>query len=98
VRRFDGTLRVPQVGWNQVHQRQRHPLFADIEDGAFFYFVHSYYCDATDETDIIGETEYGARYASVVARGNIYGVQFHPEKSQQTGLKLLRNFARIASA
>ncbi len=98
VRRFADALRVPHVGWNQVHQRRQHPLFADIEDDAFFYFVHSYYCDAADESDIIGETEYGVRYASVVARGNIYGVQFHPEKSQQTGLKLLRNFARLASA
>lgn len=96
VRRFAEDLRVPQVGWNQVHQRAPHPLFDCIEDDAFFYFVHSYYCDAADEEDIIGETEYGARYASVVARGNIYGVQFHPEKSQAVGLRLLRNFAAIA--
>ncbi len=94
VRRFANDLRVPQVGWNQVRQRYPHPLLADIEDSAFFYFVHSYYCDAADESVVLGETDYGTTYASVVAHRNIYGVQFHPEKSQASGLKLLRNFAQ----
>jgi imidazole glycerol-phosphate synthase subunit HisH len=95
VRRFDDDLLVPQVGWNQVRAKSPHPLLRDIEDGAFFYFVHSYYCEAADGNDVIGETDYGKHYASVVARENVCGVQFHPEKSQAAGLKLLRNFAEL---
>jgi glutamine amidotransferase len=99
VRRFPadlpGALVVPQVGWNQVRQRDIHPLLAGIADNAFFYFVHSYYCEADDRAVVIGETEYGAAYPSVVAQGNVWGVQFHPEKSQASGLRLLGNFARI---
>jgi glutamine amidotransferase len=93
VRRFAGDLIVPQVGWNQISQRSAHPLFAGIADQAFFYFVHSYYCESDNPTIVIGETEYGATYASVVALGNVCGVQFHPEKSQAAGLRLLSNFA-----
>jgi glutamine amidotransferase len=93
VRRFAGDLIVPQVGWNQISQRSAHPLFAGIADQTFFYFVHSYYCESDDPAIVIGETEYGATYASVVARGNVCGVQFHPEKSQAAGLRLLSNFA-----
>lgn len=93
VRRFGNELVVPQVGWNRIHQRQRHPLFEGIDDGSFCYFVHSFYCEPQDETVVAGETDYGGRYASVVAQGNICGVQFHPEKSQDVGLKMLRNFA-----
>ena len=97
VRRFPGNLVVPQVGWNQVRQRGIHPLLADIPDNAFFYFVHSYFCEADEPAVVIGETEYGKYYPSVVAKGNICGVQFHPEKSQTAGLRLLANFARSAS-
>jgi glutamine amidotransferase len=93
VRRFAGDLIVPQVGWNQISQRSAHPLFAGIADQTFFYFVHSYYCESDNPAIVIGETEYGATYASVVARGNVCGVQFHPEKSQTAGLRLLSNFA-----
>jgi len=94
VRRFDGALHVPQVGWNNVRQRRpKHPLFAGISDGAFFYFVHSYYCAATEREAVLGETDYGLSYASVVGRANVCGVQFHPEKSQAAGLRLLKNFA-----
>ena len=94
VRRFGKELRVPQVGWNQVVARHpAHPLFEGIEGGAFFYFVHSYYCAAEDRRDVLAVTEYGANYASVVARANVCGVQFHPEKSQAAGLRLLKNFA-----
>ena len=92
VRRFPGDLVVPQVGWNQVRQRGRHPLLADIHDNAFFYFVHSYSCEADDRAVVIGETDYGAPYPSIVARENICGVQFHPEKSGDLGLKIVRNF------
>lgn len=94
VRRFAGDLITPQVGWNQIRQGVAHPLFAGIVDGAFFYFVHSYYCESNDPAIVIGETEYGSTYASVVASGNVCGVQFHPEKSQAVGLKLLSNFGR----
>jgi glutamine amidotransferase len=94
VRRFSNDLLVPQVGWNQVRKHQAHPLLAKIEDGAFFYFVHSFYCEPADEA-VIGETEYGAMYASAVAQANICGVQFHPEKSQTAGLQLLKNFAEM---
>lgn len=93
VRRFTNELLVPQMGWNQVRRTSAHPLLANIEDKTFFYFVHSYYCDAADAQDVIGETEYGVAYSSIVARGNICGVQFHPEKSQTAGLQLLKNFA-----
>lgn len=92
VRRFDGDLVVPQVGWNRIHQRRRHQLFEGVEDGSFCYFVHSFYCEPGDETVIAGATDYGGTYASVVAQENICGVQFHPEKSQDVGLRMLKNF------
>ena len=94
VRRFPGALVVPQVGWNQIRQRTAHPLFKGIEDGAFFYFVHSFYCEPAESGVILGETDYGLNYTSVVAQDNICGVQFHPEKSQTEGLRLLSNFAQ----
>jgi glutamine amidotransferase len=94
VRRFPEGLRVPQVGWNQVEWRKSHPLAEGIADKTFFYFVHSFFCDARDEDVVVGLTEYASRYASVVARGNVCGVQFHPEKSQDAGLRLLKNFAQ----
>lgn len=93
VRRFDENLRVPHVGWNTVHQRRVHALFEGIRDEEFFYFVHSYYCDAGEENVVLGATDYGVSYASIVAHENICGVQFHPEKSQAAGLRLLKNFA-----
>ena len=95
VRRFSDDLVVPQVGWNQIRQRVPHPLFEGIKDAAFFYFVHSYYCEPAEDEVILGKTDYGAAYASVVARENLCGVQFHPEKSQAAGLRLLLNFARV---
>jgi glutamine amidotransferase len=97
VRRFGDDLVVPQVGWNQIKQRRRHPLFAQIEDEAFFYFVHSFYCEPVETETVIGETEYGGNYPSVVAHENICGVQFHPEKSQTVGLRMLHNFANIGA-
>ena len=89
VRRFPSELVVPQVGWNQVRQRGSHPLLAGIGDNAFFYFVHSYSCEVDDRALVIGETDYGAPYPSVVAQGTICGVQFHPEKSQADGPTLI---------
>jgi len=95
VRRFDDERVVPHVGWNRVEQRETSLLFAGVGNGTFFYFVHSYYCEPLDQTVVAGETEYGVNYASVVAKNNICGVQFHPEKSQAAGLRLLKNFARL---
>lgn len=92
VRRFEFDLVVPQVGWNRIHQRRRHLLFTGVDDGSFCYFVHSYYCEPEDTDLMMGETEYGVKYASIVAKDNICGVQFHPEKSQHVGLQMLKNF------
>jgi len=93
VRRFSDDLIVPQVGWNRIHQNRQHALFSGIVDDSFFYFVHSYFCEPEDDELIVGETSYGRNYASVVASKNVCGVQFHPEKSQAVGLKMLANFA-----
>ena len=92
VRRFSDDLVVPHVGWNRIHQTRPHALFEGVADSSFCYFVHSFYCEPGDQTVIAGETEYGTRYASIVAEKNICGVQFHPEKSQDVGLRMLRNF------
>lgn len=95
VRRFSDALVVPQVGWNQIHQRRPHSLFAGIANDEFFYFVHSYFCEPLLGEVIVGETSYEVTYASVVAQGNVCGVQFHPEKSQAAGLRMLANFAAM---
>lgn len=92
VRRLPAGLKVPHMGWNRVHQRRQHPLFEGVPDGAYFYFVHSYYPDPDDDAVIVGETEYGVTFASVVARGPLVATQFHPEKSGEMGLRLYRNF------
>lgn len=94
VLRFENDLVVPHVGWNRIYQKQQHALFDGIADGSFCYFVHSFYCEPADDGVVAGETEYGVRYASVVASGNICGVQFHPEKSQDVGLRMLKNFGQ----
>ncbi|MFP5262134.1 MAG: imidazole glycerol phosphate synthase subunit HisH [Blastocatellia bacterium] len=86
---------VPQIGWNQIEDLRPHPLLEGIAEGAYFYFVHSYYVEAEDRADVLASTEYGIRYASVCANGSVSGVQFHPEKSQDAGLRLLANFARL---
>jgi glutamine amidotransferase len=92
VRRFpEGRLNVPHTGWNQILPCLPSPLLSGIGADAFAYFNHSYYCEAED-INTIAETEYGLRFASVVGCGRIYGVQFHPEKSQQVGLRILRQF------
>lgn len=94
VRRFDTEtgLKVPHMGWNQVQQKMPHPLWRGIEPGTRFYFVHSYYADTADPALVAGATDYGVRFTSAAARANIFAVQFHPEKSQQAGLRLLANF------
>ena len=88
-------LRVPQIGWNQIENLKPHPLLAGIAEGTYFYFVHSYYVETDDQSDVLASTEYGIRYPSICAKGSLSGVQFHPEKSQDAGLRLLANFAAI---
>ena len=88
----DGSrYKVPQMGWNRVHQRA-HALWEGVPDDAWFYFVHSFYARPSDLRHSVGETEYGARFTSAVARDNIFATQFHPEKSAEHGLSLYRNF------
>ena len=90
----DGSrYKVPQMGWNQVYQGEKpHALWAGIPDGAYFYFVHSFYARPTGAGDIAGEADYGVRFAAAIARDNIFATQFHPEKSADHGLALYRNF------
>jgi glutamine amidotransferase len=89
----DGSrFKVPQMGWNRVQQKRAHPLWDGIADGAYFYFVHSYYAQPENSLDTIGETDYGAPFCCAVARENIVATQFHPEKSAAAGLRLYQNF------
>jgi imidazole glycerol phosphate synthase glutamine amidotransferase subunit len=90
VKRFRAIAKVPQVGWNQVQVRRATGLFQGVPDGSFVYYCHSYYGPVTGETSAI--TEYGEQYAAAVEKGNVWAVQFHPEKSAEVGLKVLRNF------
>jgi imidazole glycerol-phosphate synthase subunit HisH len=94
VVRFDDALsvKIPHTGWNQLEMKKVVPLFDQVDSGAYVYFNHSYYCQPADHTDVIAETNYGIRYTCAVRRENIFGVQFHPEKSQQVGLQILQNF------
>lgn len=93
----DGSrFKVPQMGWNQVTQAQPHPLWAGVPDEAWFYFVHSFYVTPSDARHSVGETDYGLRFTSAVARDNIFATQFHPEKSAAHGLALYRNFLHWA--
>lgn len=85
-------LKVPHMGWSRVDQKKSHPLWQGIDDGSRFYFVHSYFADTAESDWITGTTEYGVRFTSAAGRENIFAVQFHPEKSQHAGLKLLENF------
>lgn len=98
VRRIENAPKVPHMGWNTVRQLAPHPIFAGVPDDAYFYFVHSYVVDPEDRDVIIGETEYGERFPSVVARGHLVATQFHPEKSGEHGLRIYANFLRGAEA
>jgi glutamine amidotransferase len=96
VRRLPEGLKVPHMGWNRVRQCRPHPVFDGIPDGAYFYFVHSYYPDPEDGGVVIGETDYGVTFASVVAADGLVATQFHPEKSGEAGLRFYENFLRGA--
>lgn len=97
VRRLPAGLKIPHMGWNQVNQKMRHPLFDSIPDGANFYFVHSYCAEPEDPAVVAGTTEYGASFCSAAVTGNLMATQFHPEKSGENGLRMYENFLRLAS-
>lgn len=92
-------LKIPQIGWNQIEVVQKDcPLFRGIPSGSYVYFVHSFFPQPTDDSIIATRTQYGQSFASAVSRDNVYATQFHPEKSQTVGLRLLKNFAELASS
>lgn len=95
VRRFDVGLKVPHIGWNQVHICRQSPLLDGLTDGSYAYFVHSYYVEPAEDDSILTTTDYGLDFASIVGRGNVFGIQFHPEKSQDVGMRILRNFVTM---
>ena len=88
----NNAYKIPSMGWNQVYQTKKHPLWDGIDDGSRFYFVHSYYVKMNDNSDVAGSTDYICRYTSAASSDNVFATQFHPEKSQKAGLTLLRNF------
>ncbi len=100
VRRLDSaqsskSKRLPHMGWNDVASQKENPLLSNLEKNARFYFLHSYYFDCADSADSVAISRYGSDFTSIVNRRNIYGVQFHPEKSHHFGVQLLKNFAEI---
>ena len=102
---FSGTVKklpegqkIPHMGWNQVKQLTPHPIFEGIPDNTNFYFVHSYYVEPEDKSLIAGMTEYGTKFCSIIAKGNVVGTQFHPEKSGDMGLKIYDNFLRYTGS
>ncbi len=92
--RFEHPLKVPHMGWNRMFTKT-HPLFEDLDEAHYLYFVHSYHVVCENEADIIGQSEYGYRFTSAVAHGNIMGIQPHPEKSHKNGLAILQNFINM---
>ena len=95
VKRFQHELKIPQIGWNQVSQQKKDPLFQDVLDEMHFYFVHSYHLRPENSGHVLGLSNYGCDFAAVVRKDNLWGVQFHPEKSQNAGLQLLKNFCTL---
>ena len=96
VKKFNTDLKVPQIGWNQVTNKNNSTLLKGIKNKNYFYFVNSYYCQPQNEKIKKGITDYGGKFCSVLENGNLYGVQFHPEKSGDIGLQLLKNFWEAA--
>ncbi|MBN1466084.1 imidazole glycerol phosphate synthase subunit HisH [candidate division KSB1 bacterium] len=95
VKRFSQEIKVPHLGWNEVHQVGASPLWENIPDGSYFYFAHSYYVEPRDRQIIVGATDYFGAVPVAIRFDNVYGLQFHPEKSQQHGLQILRNFVNL---
>ena len=94
--RFPAGERIPQIGWNQIDIQRETPLLDGVPTGSFFYFVHSYYVTTENTDERMATTDYGLDYTSVAGRDGLYGVQFHPEKSQDRGLRILKNFAQMS--
>lgn len=92
------SLKVPHMGWNQIQHKGTHPLLHGVADGAYGYFVHSYYCQPAAEDMIIAWTDYGLSFASIVGEKNVLGIQFHPEKSQKVGMQILQNFVGMKTS
>jgi len=95
VKRFEVGLKVPQIGWNQIHIQQASSLLEGVADGSYAYFVHSYYVAPADPEIVLAITDYEIDYASIIGQDNVFGIQFHPEKSQAVGLRILRNFTAL---
>jgi len=90
--RKDAKIKIPHMGWNRILKKNDHPIWHKIKDESYFYFVHSYFIDLLDKSVVIGETEYGGTFSSVIAKDNIVAIQGHPEKSSYAGLQFLKNF------
>jgi len=97
VKMLPEDVKRPHMGWNQVKLRNKHPVFSGVDNESYFYFVHSYYADPEDDDLILGTTNYGVEFCSVIAKGSLIATQFHPEKSGRTGLKLYENFLALAT-
>ncbi len=97
VKRLAAELKIPHMGWNTVFFSRACPLVKGIAQNAHFYFVHSYYVDTPDQELIVGLTDYGLRFPSLVAKNNLFGIQFHPEKSSALGLRILKNFGGLVA-
>lgn len=97
VVRFSHTngLKVPHMGWNQIHHDESHPLLKNVPSGAYTYFVHSYHCQVEDSSTTIAHTDYGLNFSAIVGYDNIFGLQFHPEKSHKIGLQILANYVNL---
>ena len=95
VRKIDTALKLPHIGWNELHFQNDSPLFRGIDEGAYVYFVHSFCAVAEDESQVIARTDYGASVVAAVHSGNVFGTQFHPEKSGEIGLAMLKNFGEM---
>jgi glutamine amidotransferase len=98
VKRFEVGLKVPQIGWNQIHVQRASPLLEGVADGSYTYFVHSYYVAPADPEIVLATTDYEIDYASIISQDNVFGIQFHPEKSQAVGLRILRNFTELVGS
>lgn len=94
VKIFPSSVKVPHMGWNQIEHVKQSPIVKNIKENSFVYFVHSYFVEPKENVTLM-QTEYGTRFTSIVQKNNIYGIQFHPEKSQTTGLQLLKNFSEL---
>ena len=95
IREFSGELKTPHMGWNTIESTRESPLLEGVPDGSYFYYVHSYYPDPVNQSDSLALTDYGGVFTSIVERGNVYGCQFHPEKSGKSGAKLLSNYVGV---